>query len=665
MTEKKTLKASSDNVSNSIVRILPETLINKIAAGEVVERPASVVKELLENAIDAGAKDVHVTVKNGGKDLISILDNGCGMNESDAQLAVERHATSKIFDEDDLFRIQTLGFRGEALASIASVSHFEMLTCNDENQGGTRIQIKGGYLEELSKTGFPKGTKITVERLFYNTPARLKFLKTTATELQHIQQHILQKSLAHPDIHFRLTHNRQLLLNLTGGQGLEIRIQQIFGEEFMDSMMPVKHEETYLQFSGFVSFPSKPRTSRRWQYIFVNNRNVKSPAVNHGIYDGYGIFLGKNQHPAFFLNMQINPTEIDVNVHPAKTEIRFRNSQLVHTILADQISRALKECASRRFFGREHSQTQMSYQGVSGQIELPMDDPLPLEGKKSAIPNTAKKNVRKIEARELPPAGSLKSAASGKKTRLNFDTEFAGSNLLPEGSKQKFTIPGKSASSFHSPEQTDYTTENKARNLLLISPLPEVPKNIRVLGQFRKAYIIAENEAGLVLIEQRALHQRLLYDIYVEALQKQGVPVQTFKASLLLELSPQESALLEQHLEPLAQSGFAVSPFGGSTFAVNSIPKYLEEDQVKKVISEILDRLALFGKSGHVEEILWDISLIVAEFASMNPEQQLTLSEMESLLAQWEELGSPLSSLQDIPFLVELSVQELERRLRL
>ncbi len=581
MTEKKTLKASSDNVSNSIVRILPETLINKIAAGEVVERPASVVKELLENAIDAGAKDVHVTVKNGGKDLISILDNGCGMNESDAQLAVERHATSKIFDEDDLFRIQTLGFRGEALASIASVSHFEMLTCNDENQGGTRIQIKGGYLEELSKTGFPKGTKITVERLFYNTPARLKFLKTTATELQHIQQHILQKSLAHPDIHFRLTHNRQLLLNLTGGQGLEIRIQQIFGEEFMDSMMPVKHEETYLQFSGFVSFPSKPRTSRRWQYIFVNNRNVKSPAVNHGIYDGYGIFLGKNQHPAFFLNMQINPTEIDVNVHPAKTEIRFRNSQLVHTILADQISRALKECASRRFFGREHSQTQMSYQGVSGQIELPMDDPLPLEGKKSAIPN------------------------------------------------------------------------------------PEVPKNIRVLGQFRKAYIIAENEAGLVLIEQRALHQRLLYDIYVEALQKQGVPVQTFKASLLLELSPQESALLEQHLEPLAQSGFAVSPFGGSTFAVNSIPKYLEEDQVKKVISEILDRLALFGKSGHVEEILRDISLIVAEFASMNPEQQLTLSEMESLLAQWEELGSPLSSLQDIPFLVELSVQELERRLRL
>lgn len=665
MPEKKTLIASSDDVSKGKVRILPETLINKIAAGEVVERPASVVKELLENAIDAGASDVHVTVKNGGKDLISILDNGCGMNESDAQLAVERHATSKIFDEDDLFRIQTLGFRGEALASIASVSHFEMLTCIDENHGGTKIIIKGGYLEELSKTGFPKGTKITVERLFYNTPARLKFLKTTATELQHIQQHILQKSLAHPNIHFRLTHNRHLLLNLTGGQGLETRIQQIFGEEFMDSMMVVKHEETYLRFSGFISFPSKPRTSRRWQYIFVNNRNAKSPAVNHGIYDGYGIFLGKSQHPAFILDIQIDPTEIDVNVHPAKTEIRFRNSQLVHTILADQISRALKECASRRFFGREHSQTQMSYQGVSGQIELPMEDPLPLEEEKTAVSKAAKKTKRTIEARELPPRGSLKSATSRKKSRLNHETEFVSSNYLTDGSKHKSTIPETSVSSLDSPEKTDFAPENKARNLFLISPLPEVPKNIRVLGQFRKAYIIAENEAGLVLIEQRALHQRLLYDIFVEALQKQVVPVQTFKASLLLDLTPQESVLLEQHLEPLALSGFAVSPFGGSTFAVNSIPQYLTEDQVKKVISEILDRLALFGKSGHGEEILRDISLAVTEFAAMNPEQRLTLTEMECLLAQWEELGSPLSSLQDIPFLVEFSMQELERRLRL
>jgi len=651
------MNQSSSTENN--VRILPESLINKIAAGEVVERPASVVKELLENAIDAGATEVQVSIKNGGKDLISILDNGCGMNESDAQLAVERHATSKIIDEEDLFRIRTLGFRGEALASIAAISHFEILTCNDETQGATRIFIKGGYLEQVGKIGFPKGTKVTVERLFYNTPARLKFLKTTATELQHIQQHLVQKSLAYPHIHFRLTHNRQLLLNLSGGQALETRIQQLYGEEFKEILMPVKHEETYLQFSGFISFPSKPRTSRRWQYIFVNERNVKSPSINHGIYDGYGTFLGKGQHPVFFLNLRIDPTEIDVNVHPAKTEIRFRNSQLVHTILTDQISRALKEGASRRFFGREHSHSQMSRTELSGQIELPMEDPLTLGSPSSGMMfSTNKKRIS--EARDLPPRGSLKH----KKTQIIsvFPQENRIAEIRPIPKKTQDTA---STTTLETPDSAPGNLpENEIGNLCLISPLPLVPKKIRVLGQFRKTYIIAENDAGLVLIEQRALHERLIYDTYVESLQKKEVKIQTFKVSLLLELSPQESVLLEQSLVPLALSGFAVSPFGGSTFAVDSIPECLSEDQVEKVVREILDRLALFGKRGQNEEILRDVCQVVSEYASMPYEQELGQSEMDCLLAQWEELDSPMASIKDLPLLVEFSLQELEKRLR-
>ncbi len=650
--------SKSSSTKNS-VRILPESLINKIAAGEVVERPASVVKELLENAIDAGATEIQVSIKNGGKDLISILDNGCGMNESDAQLAVERHATSKIIDEEDLFRIRTLGFRGEALASIAAISHFEILTCNDETQGATRIFIKGGYLEQVGKIGFPKGTKVTVERLFYNTPARLKFLKTTATELQHIQQHLVQKSLAYPHIHFRLTHNRQLLLNLSGGQALETRIQQLYGEEFKEILMPVKHEETYLQFSGFISFPSKPRTSRRWQYIFVNERNVKSPSINHGIYDGYGTFLGKGQHPVFFLNLRIDPTEIDVNVHPAKTEIRFRNNQLVHTILTDQISRALKEGASRRFFGREHSHSQMSRTELSGQIELPMEDPLTLGSPSSGMMfSTNKKRIS--EARDLPPRGSLKH----KKTQIIsvFPQENRIAEIRPIPKK---TQDSASTTTLETPDSAPGNLpENEIRNLCLISPLPLVPKKIRVLGQFRKTYIIAENDAGLVLIEQRALHERLIYDTYVESLQKKEVKIQTFKVSLLLELSPQESVLLEQSLVPLALSGFAVSPFGGSTFAVDSIPECLSEDQVEKVVREILDRLALFGKRGQNEEILRDVCQVVSEHASMPYEQELGQSEMDCLLAQWEELDSPMVSIKDLPLLVEFSLQELEKRLR-
>ena len=641
------------------VRILPESLINKIAAGEVVERPASVVKELLENSIDAGATDIHVTVKNGGKDLISILDNGCGMNETDAQLSVERHATSKIIDENDLFRIQTLGFRGEALAAIASVSHFELLTCEDENQGATRIFIKGGYLEQMGKIGFPQGTKITVERLFYNTPARLKFLKTTATELQHIQQHLVQKSLAHPDIHFRLTHNRQLLLNLSGGQQLQTRIQQLFGEEFKEILMTVKHEETYLQYSGFISFPSKPRTSRRWQYIFVNDRNVKSPAVNHGIYGGYGTFLGKGQHPVFFLNLKIDPTEIDVNVHPAKTEIRFRNSQLVHTILVDQISRALKDGASRRFFGREHSHSQMSRTEISGQIELPMEEALTLESQYSGM-TFPKRKKRATESRELPPRGALKGKHSAELSTFAAEKPLAEISPVAQR-RQNYASSGVLEASDSTP---DNLPEHEIRNLRLLSPLPQIPQKIRVLGQFRKTYIMAENDAGLLMIEQRALHERLLYDFYTEALQKKEVALQTFQASLLIELSPQGSVLLEQSLEHLELCGFAVSPFGGSSFAVNTIPEIQHVEQVEKVIRGIIDRLALFGKRSQAEEIIRDICEVVTTNAALPAGQELSLTEMGILLAQWEEMGSPMASLKDVPLLVEFSMQELERRLK-
>jgi len=641
------------------VRILPESLINKIAAGEVVERPASVVKELLENSIDAGATEIQVTVKNGGKDLISILDNGCGMNEADAQLAVERHATSKIIDENDLFRIQTLGFRGEALAAIASVSHFELLTCDDESQGATRIFIKGGYLEQMGKIGFPQGTKITVERLFYNTPARLKFLKTTATELQHIQQHLVQKSLAHPHIHFRLTHNRQLLLNLSGGQQLQTRIQQLFGEEFKEILMTVKHEETYLQYSGFISFPSKPRTSRRWQYIFVNDRNVKSPAINHGIYGGYGTFLGKGQHPVFFLNLKIDPTEIDVNVHPAKTEIRFRNSQLVHTILLDQISRALKDGASRRFFGREHSHSQMSRTEISGQIELPMEEALTLESQYSGM-TFPKKKKRATESRELPPRGALKKQHSAELS--TFSAEKPLVEIRPVAQRRhNYTSTGILEASDSSPAALP---EDETRNLSLLSPLPQFPQKIRVLGQFRKTYIMAENDAGLLMIEQQTLHERLLYDFYTEALQKKELALQTFQASLLIELSPQESVLLEQSLEYLELCGFTVSPFGGSTFAVNTIPEILNSEQVGKVIREIIERLALFGKRSQAEEIIRDICEVVSTHAALPAKQELSLTEMEILLAQWEKMGSPMSSLQAVPLLVEFSLQELERRLK-
>ncbi len=423
--------------------------------------------------------------------------------------------------------------------------------------------------------------------------------------------------------------------------------------------MKVKHEETYLQYSGFISFPSKPRTSRRWQYIFVNDRNVKSPAVNHGIYGGYGTFLGKGQHPVFFLNLKIDPTEIDVNVHPAKTEIRFRNSQLVHTILVDQISRALKDGASRRFFGREHSHSQMSRTEISGQIELPMEEALTLESQYSGM-TFPKRKKRATESRELPPRGALKGKHSAELSTFAAEKPLTEINPV-EQRRQNYASAAILEASDSTP---DNLPEHGIRNLRFLSPLPQIPQEIRVLGQFRKTYIMAENDAGLLMIEQRALHERLLYDFYTEALQKKEVALKSFQASLLIELSPQGSVLLEQSLEHLELCGFAVSPFGGSSFAVNTIPEIQHVEQVEKVIRGIIDRLALFGKRSQAEEIIRDICEVVTTNAALPTGQELSLTEMGILLAQWEEMGSPMASLKDVPLLVEFSTQELERRLK-
>ena len=639
--------------SKSSVRILSESLINKIAAGEVVERPSSVVKELLENAIDSGATDIQVTVKIGGKDFISIIDNGCGMNEVDAKLSFERHATSKINNEDDLFNITTLGFRGEALAAISSVSNFELLTCDNQNQSGTRIFVKGGYLEQVGKIGFPRGTKVTVERLFYNTPARQKFLKTTATELQNIKQHLVQKSLSHPSIHFRLTHNNQILLNLAGGGELDTRIEQLFGEELKNILMPVKHKETYLKFEGFVSFPSKPKTSRRWQYIFVNGRNVKSLAINHGIYEGYGTFLGKTQHPVFFINLHLDPSEIDVNVHPAKTEIRFRNSHLVHTILVDQISRFLKDGASRMFFGQDHLKSKISSVGLSGQMEFSIKESLTLQDVKERG-SFSKKQKPIIEIRDSPPRGSQNLRKKQKNTLFQISTP----NLEIQKNSKKFEneFQINKPSDFQDLDEVSHIAE--IRKLLFLFPNPHSPKNISVLAQFSETYIIAENEKGLILFEQRMLLEKIIYEFYMMLLQKKEVMKSSLNSPILLELSSPEAELLNLYLEDLANAGFSISHFGKNTFSIYSIPEILIEDKIGNVIREFINS---FSKKDHDKEFFFEeICYNVALYRELNSLKKLNRADMEFLLAKWEELGNPLNSIQGKSMLIKISKEELE-----
>ncbi len=566
-----------------------------------MERPASVVKELVENSIDSGATQIQVTLKNGGKDLISVLDNGCGMSETDARFAVERHATSKIYEEEDLFQIATLGFRGEALASIASVSHFDLLSCNDASESGTQLTIKGGVLEHQGRVGFPQGTKITVERLFFNTPARLKFLKTTATELQHIQQLLTQLSLANPAIQFRLTHDQKLLLNLGSGQTLESRIQQLFGYEFGSGLLAVAHEENYLQYSGLVSFPAQLQSSKRWQYLFVNGRHVKCPPVAHAIYDGYRGFLSKNQHPAYFLNLHVAPSEIDVNVHPAKTEIRFRNARVIHAILADHLARALKDGAAQRFFGARMGE--LSAAQPSGQFEMPLSESTPSLASEAPRAKGPQRKSTPRSTRPAPPTPVQKAPRPARKTPASRPASALSLPIEEEPASPAVT--------------------------------PPEPPPWKVLGLHQGAWVIVSHPQGLLLLDFHQTEQRLK----AFALEQPTEPqVRHFEVPLLLDLPPQEGLLLEQHLPTFQGLGIQLEPFGKNSFSIQTLPQMLEESEAEPVLKAMLQRLSLFGKRTRPNEVRQDCITVLAEWAAQRTSPPATPDAWATWLQQVQQL---------------------------
>lgn len=631
--------------SSSKIRILSEQLINKIAAGEVVERPASIVKELIENSIDAGADQILITIKNGGKDLISILDNGQGMDENDARLAVERHATSKIATEDDLAQILTLGFRGEALASIAAVSEFELLTCHDEQQGATRLAIQGGNLGEISKTGFPKGTKITIQRLFFNTPARLKFMKTTPTEFRHIHDTVLHQALARPSIQFRLSHNQQLVFSLSKGQDLEQRIYQLFGDEFQDALIPVEHEETYLKYKGFLSLPTHLKGSKRWQYLFVNGRYVKCNAVNRAIYDSYRNLLGRNQHPVFFLTLDLDPSEIDVNVHPAKTEIRIRNNQLIHTILEDHLHRALMDASQRRHFSKPLLPQAVRGTAPRKESGLPKKS-IPLQ-EQLEIPIQEKFNLETAVSRGNKTSKKLKKSASQSQSTSTTKKDSTVLEALEKIEKPSVAADLSSMVSDHRP-----------------SPSSDTRGAATLLGQWNQKYVVVEKQGSLVLIDQHAADEFRIYQQYKQEFQNGKIQAEPFLVPVLLELTPQNAILLEQYLPQFKKLGFDIESFGKTTYSIRKIPALLPEKYCKDTILAVLDELVLFGKSGRLEQVFNHVLEKVACYAALKQGDPLDPKSMESLMRQLENPAIYQFRPHGRAVCVELTESELDKRFK-
>lgn len=572
----------------SIIKVLSENLVNQIAAGEVVERPASVVKELVENSIDAGADKITIEVKDAGKTLIRISDNGKGMTKEDLKLAIQRHATSKIVDESDLWKISTMGFRGEALASIASVSKMNIRSKIENDIAGNEITVEASNVIAENETGMSKGTQIEVENLFYNTPARQNYLKKDSTEFSHISSTLNTIALANPSIAFKLIHNDKTVFDLPRVTDLISRISDVFGKSTADAMLPIFYGGSEFQLDGFIGKPLLSRSTTHHQYVFVNGRPIQHYLLANRIKAAYHSMLMEDKKPVFLLNINIDPALIDVNVHPRKLEIRFEDQQTIVRIIYSAVKTALDKA-------------------------------------------------------NLIPKGFTESR--------NY---MSDSFPKKEAKAFSFDIPKNTV-----PQAIDFT-KNIMQGRAPMNLEENIP-SIKSITQIANSYIVAEDESGLVLIDQHAAHERVRYEELMNQFENQEKSVQPLLVSQEMELSTDEIDLINENKEIFEKLGFEIEEFGGKTFVINAVPTCLSGEDLDPVIKGVLDDIknhkSPSNMQGRIEEILTYMSCRSAiKFG-----QTLSLEEMQALIDQMQELKRPFTCPHGRPTMISLTLSELEK----
>jgi len=617
----------------SQVRILPENLSNKIAAGEVVERPASVVKELVENALDANSDRITVEVKSGGRSLIRVADNGEGMNRDDALLSLERYATSKIYTDKDLFAINTLGFRGEALPSIAAVSKFEMVTRQATADTGTRIFMDGGRLKAVEEIGAAPGTMISVKQIFFNTPARRKFLKTVATEMGHVADTLARIAMGRPDVRFQLLHNGKAVKEWSASSDPALRVADVLGTGIVGDLLPVSGEASGVTVSGWVLSGRDTRSTSQGIYIYVNNRFVKDRVIRHAVIAGFSGRLMKRRFPVAALFVTVPPEEVDVNVHPTKHEVRFANQRGVHDAIEHAVAEALK--ASDR----------------SGWEYTPATAPSPGAGQRNAYGSQ----------RSYPPGKSIAERP------LDFKRE--SSTESRPGSK---SVPGDKDKA--SPNAT--VTERRLLNNFKPTDLPEFSRPIgkpdqlweshpftelKIIGQFYETYIVCESAQDLVLIDQHAAHERVAYEELKKAAAERQAPAQRLLMPETLELGFREAAALEKLLPALARVGFEIEPFGANAYVISSVPALLARAEAAPLVREIVEKYVEVGIPDDPGKILDPCIELMACHSVIRANQALDPDQIRALLKQLDGCENPSHCPHGRPIWIRWSVKELEK----
>lgn len=637
------------------IQVLDDHLANQIAAGEVVERPASIVKELVENSIDAKANRIQIQIEEGGISLIRVSDNGLGMDKEDAVLAFSRHATSKIKRERDLFSIKTLGFRGEAMPSIASVARVTLVTSYDPSQLATKVQIEGGEFQSVEATSRSQGTDVVVKDLFYNTPARLKYLKTVNTEVSHVADVVGRLALAHPHIAFSLSHNQRELLRTSGDGKLLHVMHALYGKQVASRLVAFKGEDADFQLSGYVTKPEVTRSTRSYLSIILNGRFVRSVPMTQAILRAYGTLLPNGRYPIGVLTIQMDPKLIDVNVHPAKLEVRLSKEKECGRLVEETVKQAFQK---ERFMPEAMSaigQVPSKKRLVQDELVWHKTEAPPV--KQEAVYPPLKPQSEQIQER---------AEWSGRVVRQKSEREQKNEVSEP-AYRSAFTALAKQEKEEDPPapeprEETEPLAEDASLNEPEPTSSPRPPRlpEMEPLAQVHGTYIIAQSKDGFYLLDQHAAHERIYYEIYSQRLSEKNTKQYPLLIPMTIECSPAEAELLTAKLDYLRQWGLEMEPFGGTTFVVRAYPTWFPRDEADNLIHEIIDWLK---ENGKVETgVLRDATAkMMSCKAAIKANRHLRRDEMEKLLEQLNQCENPFTCPHGRPIFVHFSSYELEK----
>lgn len=672
------------------IQLLSEHIANQIAAGEVVERPSSVVKELVENSVDAGSTRIDVTIEEGGLQLIRVSDNGSGMALEDCELAFQRHATSKISTSKDLFSIRTLGFRGEALPSIASVSRLECVTSSTNDGLGRKISIEGGTIRSVEETAAARGTEVSVRELFYNTPARLKYMKTIQTELGHISDYLYRLALAHPGIAFSLKHNSNLLLQTLGNGDLLQVIAGIYGTAIGKQMLPLQVDSLDYTITGFVAKPEMTRANRGGISTIVNGRYVRNFALNQALLQGYHTLLPINRYPVAVLHIGMDPALVDVNVHPSKLEVRFSKEAELTALIEAEVKRlfgrqvlipqGMKPAAPKGAYVQEQLELTRTVEPGTG---LSSSTPAASSAIPTSLPDSTIQRVSmdldnmvlpqvkeaftsyrpESVSTSRPPAAEPQRSSTASGASVVSGTSYSSRSSSP--SNNSYSSPAGSNPRSTSIQQQRRT--NEAFMDLLPSKqegeapmLPAFPR-LDPIGQMHGTYLVAQNEEGLFLIDQHAAHERINYEYYYERFGNPAEASQELLVPITLEFTPSEAGIIAEKLSLFEQAGVYMEAFGGNTFLVRAHPHWFPLGEEKGIVEEMCEWVLSEKKAVDIAKLREKAAIMCSCKASIKANQGLSVLEMETLIDRLSGCRNPYTCPHGRPIVVSFTTYELEK----